>query len=45
MGRDKFWTIVPFLTNGTIASIKRLAFYGKYFENNVKIWDRNTQLT
>lgn len=45
MGRDQFWTIVPFLTNGTITHIKRLAFYRKYFENNVKVWDRNTQST
>lgn len=45
MGQDQFWTIAPFLTNGTKIYIKTLAFYEKYFENNDKVRDRNTQLT
>lgn len=36
MGQDQFWTMVPFLINGTITYIESSAFYGNYFENNVR---------
>jgi len=44
IGQDQFWTMVPFLINGTITYAKRLAFYENYFENNVSACNRNTHL-